>query len=92
MIENFQHKGLQKFFLSGSLSGISPDHAKRLRLILFKIHTASTLADLNFPGSNLHLLKGKLKDFQSIQITGNWRVIFRFEEGNAFDVDYLDYH
>ncbi len=74
---------------------VNPQHSKRLRLILAKLHTAHAIQDLVFPGSNLHPLKGNKKGYWSIQINGNWRVIFKIKEKDAFeifDVDYLDYH
>ena len=92
MIESIKHKGLRAFFNKGDASKIQPKHKKRLRLILTLLHAASRAEDMNFPGSNLHLLKGDRKGFWSVNVSGNWRVIFRFEAGNAYDVDYLDYH
>ena len=92
MIQSFRHRELKKFFENGKSSKINDQHFKRLQLVLFKLDTAETIKDLNFPGSNLHTLSGKMQDFWSIQVSGNWRVIFRFEEGNVFDVDYVDYH
>lgn len=92
MIRNFKHKGLEAFFLTGSISRINGNHAKKLRLVLAKLNTSLSASDMNFPGSNLHPLKGNKKEFWAVSINGNWRVAFRFENENAFDVDYLDYH
>ena len=92
MVESIRHKGLREFFEKGDLSKIQLGHKKRLRLILTHLHAASSIQDMNFPGSNLHRLKGKFAGFWSVSVNGNWRVIFRFENGNVYDVDYLDYH
>lgn len=92
MIQSFHHKGLRLFFEKGDGSKIQPTHQKRLRLILTILHGANEVGDVNFPGSSLHRLKGDLKEFWSVTVSGNWRVICRFENGDAQDVDYLDYH
>lgn len=92
MITSFKHKGLEKFFYSGNTAGIQAQHAKKLRLILDLMDGASTVQDVNFPGSNLHMLKGDRQAFWSVRVSGNWRVIFKFENDNIQLVDYLDYH
>ena len=92
MIQSFKHKGLKLFFETGNFSKIQPTHRKKLRLILTILHAASDVTDLNYPGSHLHKLSGEFNDFWSIGVSGNWRIIFRFEDGDVFDVDYLDYH
>jgi len=88
----FTHKGLRKFFETGSSAGIRPEHNKRLRLILGVLNAAVTIQDISLPALGLHRLSGRLSGFWSVSVSGNWRVIFRFEEGEALDVDYLDYH
>lgn len=92
MIVSFKHKGLESFFLEGNSSKIQHKHLNRLRLILAQLNAAKEIRDLNFPGSNLHRLKGDLKDFWSITVSGNWRIIFKFDKGEIYLVDYLDYH
>jgi len=92
MIKSFKNKGLKKLYETGSKQGVKPEHATRLRLILARLDASSEPADMNLPGLGLHPLKGSLKDFWSVLVSGNWRVIFRFENGNVMDVDYLDYH
>lgn len=92
MIQNFKHKGLRRFFEKGDRSKINPNHAKRLRLILTALHAAVDVRNLDAPGFGLHRLTGDKKDFWAVSVSGNWRVIFRFENGDAYDVDYLDYH
>jgi len=92
VIKSFRHKGLKKFYESGSVSGIQPRHAKRLRMQLIALDTATTLEDMDIPGFSLHPLKGSEKGRWSIWVNGNWRVTFEFREGNAYILDYEDYH
>ncbi len=91
-IRTFKHKGLKKFFENGNKSGIQIAHAKRIGLILDLLHGALDAKDMNFPGSDFHLLKGRLKGFHSVHVNGNWAIVFRFEKGDAYDVDLIDYH
>lgn len=92
MIQSFSHKGLEDFFYDGTTRGIQARHADRLARILDRLDAAEDVQDMGYPGSGLHPLKGELKGFWSVKVSGNWRVVFRFEDGNAFVVDYLDYH
>ena len=92
MIKSFRHKGLQKFFEKGDFSKIRPEHRKRIGLILTIIYAAKEIRDINFPGSNLHRQSGKYQLFWSVSVSGNWRIILKFEDGDAYDLDYLDYH
>lgn len=92
MIKSFTHKGLEKFFLTGSKAGIQPIQAGRLRLMLSMLNEARSAEDMNAPGLRLHPLKGDLAGFWSVTVQANWRVIFRFDNGDAYVVDYLDYH
>lgn len=92
MIQNFKHKGLRQLFEKGSSSAINFQHVKRLKIILALLETAETMEDLDLPGLSLHELKGKRKDTWSLKVSGNWRVTFRLENGDALDVNYEDYH
>jgi len=92
MIRGFKHKGLEKFFLKGSKSGIQAKHATRLRLILGRLNASSSPKDMDLPGLKLHELGGNRKDIWSVWVSGNWRVTFRFEGKDADVVDYEDYH
>jgi proteic killer suppression protein len=92
MIISFKHKGLKNFFLKGDTSKVPPAHIKKLRLILAKLHAAEDIQDLNYPGANLHSLKGNLSDYWSITVSGNWRIIFKFKKEGIQLVDYIDYH
>ena len=92
MIKSFRHKGLKRFYETGRTSGIQSIHKKRLRLQLAALETATTIKDMDIPGFRLHRLKGDRKDAWSISVSGNWRVTFDFEDGNAYVVNYEDYH
>ena len=92
MIASFRHKGLRNFFESGSVAGIQPQHAKKLRLLLAALDTAWSVEDMNVPGFRLHELKGKDRGRWSVWVNGNWRVTFEFRDGHAFILDYEDYH
>ncbi|WP_110691532.1 type II toxin-antitoxin system RelE/ParE family toxin [Salinicola halophyticus] len=92
MIRSFKHKGLAKFFESGSTAGIQAAHAKRLRLILGRLNAATGAEDMDLPGLRLHKLSGNRTDVWSVTVSGNWRVTFRFEDGDAEIVNYEDYH
>lgn len=92
MIKSFRHKGLKKYFETGSKSGIQSIHAKRLRMQLVALDTASVIEDVDIPGFKLHPLKGSDKDRWSIWVNGNWRITFEFRDGHAFVLDYEDYH
>ena len=92
MIISFVHKGLEKFYQTGSKAGIQAAHASRLRLILSNLDVAETSDDVNIPGLSLHPLKGNRSGLWSVKVSGNWRVIFAFSGKNVELVDYLDYH
>lgn len=91
-IRTFRHKGLEKFFETGSRSGIQPALAGKIERILDRLDAAADPKDMNFPESNFHPLKGNLKGFYSVHVNGNWVVIFRFENNECIDVDLVDYH
>ncbi|MCL5743252.1 MAG: type II toxin-antitoxin system RelE/ParE family toxin [Acidobacteria bacterium] len=92
MIRSLRHRGLKRLFESGDASRLNPALLNRIQDILTLLDAAGTLAELNLPGYRLHPLKGDWKGFWSITVSGNWRVVFRFEDGNALDVDLVDYH
>lgn len=92
MIQSFRHKGLKKFFESGSAAGIQPHHAKRLRMLLTALDTALSIEDMDVPGFRLHPLKGLERGRWSVWINGNWRLTFKFQDGHAYVLDYEDYH
>ena len=92
MIRSFNHKGLEKFFLTGSKAGIQTQHAERLRLILGRLNAATNPEDMRLPGLELHRLKGHRKGAWAVKVSGNWRVTFSFVGKDADGVDYEDYH
>lgn len=91
-IRSFRHKGLARFFDSGTRSGIQAKHADRLRLILGRLHVATGANDLDLPGLVLHPLKGSQRGRWAVRVSGNWRVTFEFVGKDAEQVDYEDYH
>ena len=92
MIQSFRHKGLERFFETGNLKGIQPNHHKRLRLLLAALNTAFGPEDMELPGFSLHELKGDRKGTWSISVSGNWRLTFKFVGIDVELVDYEDYH
>ena len=92
MIKSFRHKGLKKFYEAGSLAGVQSSHKSRLRMILAALDTSVEIGDMDIPGFKLHPLKGRLKGRWSVSVSGNWRITFEFREGNAYVLDYEDYH
>lgn len=92
MIRNFRHKGLAALYQDDQSRGVHQAHVKRLRQILALLDSAAVLEDMNAPGLRLHSLKGDWAGFHAVNVSGNWRVLFRFQDGDVYDVDYLDYH
>lgn len=92
MIQSFRHKGLRRFYEAGSVAGIQPQHAKRLRMQLAALDSARVIEDMEIPGFRLHTLKGAGRGRWSIWVNGNWRLTFEFRDGQAYVLDYEDYH
>ncbi|WP_319575870.1 type II toxin-antitoxin system RelE/ParE family toxin [uncultured Desulfobacter sp.] len=92
MIKTFSHKGLERFFYTGSKSGIIPEHSNKLERILDRLNAATDIKDMNYPGSFLHQLKRDKAGQFSVRVSGNWRVFFKFKNGDAYIVNYGDYH
>ena len=92
MIRNIRHKGLEALHSNNQARGVQQAHVKRLRQILAVLDTANTLDDIDLPGLRLHPLKGTLAGLHAVTVSGNWRVVFRFENNDTWDVDYVDYH
>jgi toxin HigB-1 len=92
MIKSFKHKGIETFFTTGVTKGIQTSHATKLRLQLAMLDVAEVISDMDKPGWQLHELKGNRKNIWSISVSGNWRLTFRFEKGDAYIVNYEDYH
>ena len=92
MITTIRHKGLRRLHETDDPRGVMADHADKLRRILARLDASRVAADMDLPGYRLHLLKGALAGFYTVTVNGNWRIIFRFEQGCPTDVDYIDYH
>jgi proteic killer suppression protein len=92
MIASFRHKGLKRLFEKDDRKGVNAQHAERIENILGLLDAAANVEDMNVPTFRLHPLTGDLKGFWSVTVRANWRIIFRFEDGNAFDVNLIDYH
>jgi len=92
MIRSIRHKGLKRLYQDDDPRGVIREHAAKLRDILARLDAAGTVSDMDLPGFRLHPLKGELKGHWAVAVRANWRVIFRFAEGEALDVDYVDYH
>ena len=91
MIASFKHKGLKRFAEQGDRSKIRRDLADKVERILSVLEAASTPQALDLPGYRLHRLKGGLKGYWTVAVRANWRIIFRFENGDAYDVELVDY-
>ncbi len=91
-IKGFRHKGLERYFATGSKSGIQANHADRLRLILGRLNASAGVRDMNLPGLDLHELRGARKGAWAVKVSGNWRITFRSAGKDVDRVDYEDYH
>lgn len=92
MIRSFRHKGLKRLYEDDESKGVQADHLEKIGNILAVLNAAEKPEDMNLPGFGLHRLRGDLKGFWSVTVRANWRIIFRFENGAAYDVDLVDYH
>jgi proteic killer suppression protein len=91
VIERFRHRKLKLLYQDDNASGLNANHVSKLKRILARLDVATAPADVDLPGWRLHPLKGDLAGFWSVTVQANWRVVFRFEDGEVTDVDYLDY-
>jgi proteic killer suppression protein len=92
MIRSIRHKGLRRLYEQDDPSGVNPEHVGKLRNILARLYAARTVSDMDLPGFRLHQLKGALTGYYAVTVRANWRVIFRFADRDAEDIDYVDYH
>ena len=92
MIASIKHRGLQRLFVDDDRSKLPADMVERIQEILTLPDASSAIDALNLPGYRLHTLKGDMKGFWSVTVRANWRIVFRFENGQAADVDFMDYH
>jgi toxin HigB-1 len=91
VIESFRHKGLKRLYEKGERKGVPPELADKAARILARLDVAKTPEQMDLPGLKLHPLKGKLRGFWSVWVSGNWRIIFRFEGTGVAQVDLVDY-
>lgn len=92
VIQNFLHKGLSDFYLSGDKSRIQGVHVKKIRLILARLDSICQPEDMNLPGFDFHKLSGNKKGIYAIKVNKNWRITFKFAGNYVYDVNYEDYH
>lgn len=92
MIRSFKHRGLKRLYEREDRSGIRPDLSDTIERILTVLDTTTSPQALNIPRYHLHPLKGDLKGYWSVTVRANWRIVFRFEGTDAFDVELIDYH
>jgi len=92
VIKSFKHKGVKKLFEKGDRRRVSPEHADKLERIVDRLDASVAPLDMRLPGYRLHALKGDLDGHWSVTVSGNWRITFRFDGPDVYDVDYLDYH
>ena len=92
MIQSFRHRGLRAFYNGRGARRVPPEHIEKLTDILASLDRSRTPRDMDLPGYRLHRLRGALSGYYAVSVSGNWRVTFRFQDGHAVDVDYLDYH
>jgi proteic killer suppression protein len=92
MIRSIRHKGLKRLHEDDDRRGVMAEHVEKLRDILARLDAVKTVADMDVPGFRLHPLKGRARGVWAVTVRANWRVVFRFADPDAFDVDYVDYH
>jgi proteic killer suppression protein len=92
MIKSFRHRGLKELYEGRNPVRLAPNHIAKLNRIMTALDRSSGPDGMDIPGFRLHPLKGAMKGHYAVSVSGNWRVTFRFEEGHAMEVDYIDYH
>jgi proteic killer suppression protein len=92
MIRSIRHRGLRRLYEDNDPRGVMAEHAEKLRDILARLDAAGGVTDMDLPGFRLHPLRGNLRGYWAVTVRANWRVIFRFADGEASEVDYVDYH
>lgn len=92
MIKSFRHKGLKRLYEKDDSRGINPNHLRKVKRILANLDVAETIDHMRLPGYRLHELHGDLKGYFAVDVSGNWRIVFKYEDGDASDIDLMDYH
>jgi toxin HigB-1 len=92
MIKSFKHRGLKRLYEDGDRSRVRADHAEKIERILARLDDAAEIGNMALPGFHLHPLRGDLAGCWAVTVRANWRIVFRFEQGSAYDGDLVDYH
>lgn len=92
MIESFRHKGLQQFYEEGNGSKLPAQYLRKINRIFDQLEAVTTVSDIQQMGSGIHKLTGDMAEFWSIKVSANYRITFRFDNGEIHDIDYIDYH
>ena len=92
MIQSFKHRGLKRLDENDDHRAVLPEHADKIKRILARLDEGADVRSMALPGFGLHRLKGRLAGMWAVSVSGNWRIVFRFEKGHAYDVDLVDYH
>lgn len=92
MIKSFRHKGLKRLYEKDDSRGINPNYLKKVKRILANLDVAETIDHMRLPGYRLHELHGDRNGYFAVDVSGNWRIVFKYEDGDASDVDLMDYH
>jgi toxin HigB-1 len=92
VIRSFRHKGLKRLFEDDDRSKVSPQDSDKIARILARLHRSAEPQDMAAPGFRLHPLKGDRRGFWAVTVRANWRIVFRIDDGDAHDVDLVDYH
>ena len=92
MVRSFRHRGLKRLYEKGDRRLLPPESVEKIERILARLDEADEVSKMDLPGYHLHPLKGDLAEFWAVTVRANWRIIFRFTDGHAYDVDYVDYH
>ena len=90
MIRSIRHRGLRRLYENNDPRGVMAEHAEKLRDILARLDAARVVTDMDLPGFRLHPLRGNLRGYWAVTVRANWRVIFRFADGEASEVDYVN--
>jgi len=92
MIRSFRHRGLKRLYEQGDRRRVNPNHVEKIEVILADLDAAGSIDHMRRPGYRLHPLSGELKGFHAVDVSSNWRIVFRLDAGDVFDVDLVDYH
>lgn len=92
MIRNFRHNGLRRFWERGERGRVPSEYADKIRRILTSLDRTTSMARINRREYGLHRLTGDRSGLWAVTVSANWRIVFRFEDGDVYDVNLIDYH